>query len=204
MASLMPCMRNSGEKMKIKVSSESLDALTYDSLAFGFFSDERPPRGYCGLVDWRLNGLVSHLIVEGRVTGAFMEKVLISSDRRIPSPKILLMGLGESTQLTYEKLYTAGCTILQTLSGAECTDFAFDIPGSDRCPLEVPKMAVAMVSGVFESGTLRRGRAASDMAVLSGAEFFDEIVLGMHEFKVGIRGRVAVDILAAPAPVETV
>jgi leucyl aminopeptidase len=186
--------------MKIKVSSEPLDTLTYDSLAFGFFSDERPPRGYCGLADWRLNGLVSNLIAGGRVSGAFMEKVLISSDQRIPSPKILLMGLGESAQLTYEKLYTAGCTILQTLSEVECANFAFDIPGSGRCPLEVPKMAVAMVSGIFETGTLKQGDAVSDMVVLSDRDYFDEVVLGMHEFKVSVRGKIAVDILAEAAP----
>ncbi len=204
MAFLMPCIRNSGEKMKIKVSSESLDTLTYDNLAFGFFSDERPPRGYCGFADWRLNGLVSTLIVEGRVTGAFMEKVLISSDYRIPSSKIFLVGLGESAQLTYEKLYTAGCTILQTLSEAECADFAFDVPGSDRCNLEVPKMTVAMVSGMFESGKLRQGGSVSDLVVLGGRDFFDEIVLGMHEFKVSVRGRTTVDILADAAPVGDV
>lgn len=190
--------------MKIKVSSESLDTLTYDSLAFGFFSDERPPRGYCGLADWRLNGLVSELIAKGRVTGAFMEKVLISSDRRIPSPKIFLMGLGESTQLTYEKLYTAGCAILQTLNEAECTDFVFDIPGSDRCNLEVPKMAVAMVSGIFESGTLNPESVISDVVVLGGGDFFDEIVLGMHEFKVSVRGKTTVDIVADAAPMKDV
>ncbi|MDD5723759.1 MAG: M17 family peptidase N-terminal domain-containing protein [Syntrophales bacterium] len=188
--------------MKIKVSSESLDTLTHDSLAFGFFSDERPPRGYCGLADWRLNGLVSNLIADGRLTGAFMEKVLISSDQRIPSPKILLMGLGESNQLTYEKLYTVGGTILRTLSEAECTDFAFDIPGSDRCNLEAPKMAVALVSGIFESESLKQGGTVPDMVVLSGRDFFDEVVLGMHELKVSVRDKIEVDILAETAPVR--
>jgi len=182
--------------MKITVSSESPDTLTHDSLAFGFFSDERPPRGYCGLADWRLNGLISHLIAGGRITGAFMEKILISSDHRIPSPKILLVGLGESAQLTYDKLYTAGCTILETLSEIECADFAFDVPGSGRCDLEIPKMAFAMVSGIFESEVVKLGDRASDLVVLSHSNFFDEVVLGMHEFKVSARGRVTVDIVA--------
>ena len=183
--------------MQIKVSSEPLDILTYDSLAFGFFSDERPPRGYCGLADWRLNGLVSKLIVEGRITGAFMEKVLICSDHRILSSKILLMGLGESTQLTYEKLYTAGHTISQTLDEIECANFAFDIPGTGRCNLEVPKMAVTVVSGVFDSGNLKQenGNVLSDMVVLSNRDFFDEIVLGMHEFKISVKDRIAIDIV---------
>jgi len=183
--------------MQIKVSSEPLEILPYDSLAFGFFSDERPPRGYCGLADWRLNGLVSGLIAAGRITGAFMEKVLICSDHRTLSSKILLVGLGESTQLTYEKLYTAGHTISQTLDEIECVDFAFDIPGSGRCSLEVPKMAVTVVSGIFDAGNLKQGdgNVASDMVVLSNGDFFDEIVLGMHEFKISVKDRIAIDIV---------
>ncbi|MCD6486447.1 MAG: hypothetical protein J7K35_03865 [Syntrophobacterales bacterium] len=187
--------------MQIKVSSEPLEMLAYDSLAFGVFSDERPPRGYCGLADWRLNGMVSKLIAEGRITGAFMEKVLICSDHRIPSPKILLVGLGESTQLTYEKLYTAGYTISQTLGGMECVDFAFDIPGSGRCNLEVPKMAVTMVSGIFDAGNMKQGdgKLASDMIVLSDRNFFDEIILGMHEFKISVKNKIAIDIVSQQA-----
>ncbi len=189
-------MYNSGEKMKIKVSSGSIDMLAYDGLAFGFFSDERPPRGYCGLVDWRLNGLISNLIAAEKLTGAFMEKVLISTNYRIPSPKILLVGLGESTQLTYEKLYTVGYSTRQTLMGMECVDFAFDIPVSDRSDLAVPRMTVAMVSGVVESGGMGQGDDVSDLVVLGSRVFFDEIVLGMHEFKVSVKGSISVDIMA--------
>jgi len=90
------------------------------------------------------------------------------------------------------------------LSEIECTDFAYDIPGSGRCELEVPKMAVAMVSGIFESGVVKRGDAVSDMVVLSNSTFFDEVVLGMHEFKVSARGRVTVDIVADAEPGGTV
>jgi len=188
-------MRNSGEKMKIKVSSESLDALACDGLALGFFSDERPPKGYCGFADWRLNGLISKLIVKSKITGAFMEKTLIFSNYRIPSSKIFLMGLGKSTQLTYEKLYTAGSTISQTLSEIECTDLVFDVPCSNRCNLEISRMTVAMVSGAFDFCDREQKDVTSDMIVLSDGNFFDEVVLGMHEFKVSVKDRIAVDII---------
>lgn len=191
----MPCIRNSGQKMKINVSSESLDVMAYDGLVLGLFSDERPPRGYCGCADWRLNGLISKLIVEGSITGAFMEKTLIFPNYRIPSSKIFLMGLGESTQLTYEKLYTAGSAISQTLSETECTDIVFDIPGSGRSNLEIPRMAVAMVSGVFDFSDRKQGDVASDMVVLSDRNYSDEVVLGMHEFKVSVKNRIAVDVI---------
>ncbi|MBW2598653.1 MAG: hypothetical protein JRC60_00805 [Deltaproteobacteria bacterium] len=188
--------------MKIKVLSESLDGLAYDGLALGFFSDERPPRGYCGLADWRLNGLISKLIVEGRITGAFMEKTLVFSNHRTPSSKIFLMGLGESTQLTYEKLYAAGSTISQTLNEIECADLVFDIPCSCRCNLEVPRMTVAMISGVFDFCDREQKDITSDMIVLSDKNFFDEVVLGMHEFKVSVKDRVAVDIIDQAASVR--
>ncbi len=181
--------------MKIKVLSESLDALSYDGLALGVFSDEKPPRGYCGLADWRLNGLISKLIVEGRITGAFMEKTLIFSNHRMPSSKIFLIGLGESTQLTYEKLYTAGSTISQTLSEIECADLVFDIPCSGRCNLEMSRMTVAMISGVFDFCDREQKDRISDMIVMSDSNFLDEVVLGMHEFKVSVKDRIAVDII---------
>ncbi len=202
MVSWMPCILNSGEKMKISVSAEPFDALSFDSLALGLFSDERPPRGYAGLADWRMNGLVSDLIVEGKITGAFLEKVFISSDRRGLPSKILFIGLGESTQLTYEKLYTVGCTILQTLREAECCGYAFDVPGSDRCRLEVSKIALAMVSGVFESRSVELDDIESDISLLAGKDAFDEVVLGMHEFKISVRSKATVDVIVGDHPTE--
>ncbi|HOO90423.1 MAG TPA: M17 family peptidase N-terminal domain-containing protein [Syntrophales bacterium] len=185
--------------MKINVSSESLDVAAYDGLVLGFFSDERPPRGYCGFADWRLNGLISKLIVEGKITGAFMEKTLIFPNHRIPSSKLFLVGLGDSNYLTYEKLYTAGSTISRTLSDAECTDVAFDIPGSSRCKLDVSKMAVAIVSGLFDCGDRKQGHQISEVVVLSDKRYCDEVVLGMHEFKVSMKNRIAVDVINTTA-----
>ena len=80
--------------MKIKISTASPDALNRDTLILGFFSDERPPRGYCGLVDWRLNGMISTEIARGRVSGDFMEKLLYAFPKRIRISRILLFGLG--------------------------------------------------------------------------------------------------------------
>ena len=63
--------------MKITISTASPDALARETLILGFFSDERPPKGYCGLVDWRLNGMISAEIAAGRISGGFLEKVAL-------------------------------------------------------------------------------------------------------------------------------
>ena len=96
--------------MRIKITTESLDTLGREGLALGFFLDDRPPKGHCGFVDWRLNGMISREIASGHISAAFMEKIMIASSPRIPASKILLMGMGLLDELTDDKLYhPSGC-----------------------------------------------------------------------------------------------
>jgi len=100
--------------MQIKVTTESLDRLPHECLVLGFFSDERPPKGNGGFVDWRLNGLVSRLIADGKISGAFSERVLLESQQRLPLQKIVLFGLGKRRELSYETLRDAGARMTET------------------------------------------------------------------------------------------
>src|SRR5262249_6798166 len=54
-----------------------LDEVGSEVLAFGVFSDERPPHGTAGLVDWRLSGQVSRLMRQAFVTGKRSEVVML-------------------------------------------------------------------------------------------------------------------------------
>ncbi|MEA3470379.1 MAG: M17 family peptidase N-terminal domain-containing protein [Thermodesulfobacteriota bacterium] len=181
--------------MKITLSSEPIDDLIHENIVLGLFSDERPPRGYCGHADWRLNGLISKLIAKGKITGSSMERVLIHTNYRIPSPKILLFGLGESTHLDYEKLYHTGYEVSQTLSEMRCDDFALDIPGAGRCSLKVSKMARSLISGLWDYFSDHPEKWSILSPCILGEEgFIDEITLGIHEFKVDGKKGAAVEI----------
>jgi len=90
--------------MKITISTASPDALARETLILGFFSDERPPKGYCGLVDWRLNGVISTEIAAGRIAGTYLEKVACAFSGRIPASRLLLIGMGALAELTYDRL----------------------------------------------------------------------------------------------------
>ena len=68
--------------MKITISTASPDTLVRETLILGFFSDERPPKGYCGLVDWRLNGMISAEMARGRISGVFLEKIACAFPKR--------------------------------------------------------------------------------------------------------------------------
>ena len=180
--------------MKITLSSEPIDDLIHEYIVFGLFSDERPPRGYCGHADWRLNGLISKLIAKGTITGSSMERVLIQTNDRIPSANILLFGLGESTHLDYEKLYRAGYEVSQTVSDMGCDDFALDIPGAGRCALEVSKMTKSFLSGLWDYATDTPSKGGNLSPCILGAEgFIDEITLGKHQFKVDGKKGAAVE-----------
>jgi hypothetical protein len=136
--------------MKIKTSTASPDTLNRDTLILGFFSDERPPRGYCGLVDWRLNGMISAEIARGRISGDFLEKLLYAFPKRIRVSRLLLLGLGEISELTYDRLYNAGYEMALTVSGIQANDLAIPIPAAGRGPLKLPEMTEALITGLFD------------------------------------------------------
>ena len=48
---------------------ENLDALRSEAILTPFFSDERPLAGVLGLIDWRMCGFVSRMVVRGHVRG---------------------------------------------------------------------------------------------------------------------------------------
>jgi len=180
------------------VTTESLDRLQHECLVLGFFSDERPPRGNGGFVDWRLNGLVSRLIAEGRIRGDFSERVLIGPQRRIPPQKIVLFGLGRRRDLSYETLRDAGARMAETAVRMHCYDFAVEVPAADRSLLEVAEMTAHFTTGMFEflSGD-RATLAAAAPCLLSDESFFQKTLLGIHKLRQSVKDRAQIDIRIA-------
>ncbi len=169
--------------MKITISTASPDSLARETLVLGFFSDERPPKGYCGLVDWRLNGMISAEIAAGRISGSFLEKVACAFPGRIRVSRLLLIGMGALTDLTYDGLYNAGFEIARTASGIGATDLALPMPAAGRGPLKLPEMTEAFLTGIFDGCAQDAGRrsalgleipvkADQTFAVLQGLELF--------------------------------
>ncbi len=136
--------------MKIKISQTPPEALNHDTLILGFFSDERPPKGYCGLVDWRLNGLISTEIAQGRISGDFPEKLLYAFPRRIRISRLLLFGLGSLSALSHDRIYNTGYEMAQTVSGLRANDLVLPVPAAGRGSLKLSGMVEAMLTGLFD------------------------------------------------------
>ena len=170
--------------MKIKISTASPDALNRDTLILGFFSDERPPRGYCGLVDWRLNGMISTAIARGRISGEFLEKLLYAFPERIRISRLLLLGLGPISELTYDRLYNAGYEIARTVSGIQANDLALPIPAAGRGPLKLQGMAEALITGLFDGFSCKPDELPSlRLEIPAKADHTNEIRSGLDLFQ---------------------
>ncbi len=181
--------------MAIRIETVALDDLNHETLALGFFSDERPPRGYTGFVDWRLNGMISRRIAEGRLAGSCLEKVLIASNRRIPPSNVLLIGLGPLADLTYDTVYTAGYTFSETTASMKWNDIAFEIPAAGRCSLELPVMTEAVLTGFFDALSKEIGRLeVLSPSLLVREEFMDPVLAGVERFKKNFKDMIPVEV----------
>jgi len=180
--------------MGIRIRTANLDDLEQEGLALGFFCDERPPRGFCGFVDWRLNGIISNQLAEGRLAGSHLEKVLIASNRRIPTEKILMIGLGEIARMTYDTVYEAGYAFAETIAGLRWVDFSFEIPAAGRCALQLSTMSEAVLTGFFDAFSKDVAQLESISPVLIIREdFIEPVRAGVERFKMNIKNVIPVE-----------
>ena len=71
-----------------------IDELESEALLLPFFEDVRTLRRAVGLIDWRLCGQLSRMILRGRATGRLGQTVLIPARPRLPFDKLFLFGMG--------------------------------------------------------------------------------------------------------------
>lgn len=106
-----------------------LDALKCEAIALPFFEDERPLRGALGLVDWRLAGLVSRVLVRGHACGEDGDKVLLPTKRRLPFEKLFLFGAGPKAELDEARFEAVTERMLETLDAARVRSSVIALPG---------------------------------------------------------------------------
>lgn len=181
--------------MQLHLSTESPDQPKHKCLALGIFSDEKPPRGICGLIDWRLNGMISREIKQKRILGEFEEKIIIPFLPRIGSEILLLFGLGKVSDMNYDKIYNAAYLITQTIDKMALDSCAFDLYGQGRLNLVTANIAEAVTTGIFDF-------LSSDVEKLSNMKAClvtfpsntQDVSLGLKQFKTNVNDRGSVDI----------
>ena len=81
--------------MRIEFSNQDLTSLHVDLIVLGHFQDDKKPQGKLAELDQILNGAFSDLIQQGDITGKAKETLILHTFGKIPSPRVLVIGLGK-------------------------------------------------------------------------------------------------------------
>lgn len=106
-----------------------LDLLGTEIIVSTIASDERPPHGVTGLLDFRLAGRISRLIQAGFATGKVGDVLLIPGKPKLPFDKILLFGIGKRSEFNDPVFRTVLNKILRTLEGLRARTAVVELPG---------------------------------------------------------------------------
>ena len=183
--------------MQVILSTESQDLPRHKCLALSIFSDEKPPRGICGFIDWRLNGFISTEMKQGRIGGEFLEKIVIPFPRRVGAEILFLFGMGPLAELNYERIYKSAYHIAEAIDGMKITDFAFDLPGENRSNLALAGITESMITGFFDYLSQNLEKLTNMTAcIVTSAANVKEVSTGIQYFKSNVKDMGSVDVSA--------
>jgi hypothetical protein len=110
-------------------SLRRLDLFGTEVLVAALASDERPPHGLAGMVDWRLAGRLSRLIESGFATGKTGEVLLVPGKPKLPFDKIVLFGIGSVAEFDETVFRNIVEKMLMTLEGLRSRTAVVELPG---------------------------------------------------------------------------
>jgi hypothetical protein len=102
-----------------------------DAVCVPVWSDVRPLRGAAGLLDWRMCGRLSALLLAGKVTGAEGEQTLFPSAHRLPWRLVLALGAGPRREFSAERLQANVRRTLKAARGLGARRLALALPARD-------------------------------------------------------------------------
>lgn len=167
--------------MNLSVSTEAADKLETDVVVLLFFSDERPLKGASGLIDWRLNGGISRLIETRRITGDKGETTLIAPQGRIRGEKIMLIGLGSSSQIKPLDIERTAIMILEKLIKIGARKVTIAAPPKRFSTMDSEKAIASLVKGMMYSGNAARHIQATLLVEDRDVETVNQIVRAAAE-----------------------
>jgi hypothetical protein len=160
----------------VKVILQDIKKLATDALIVGFYEDVRPLKGVAGELDWLLCGALSSLVLARKVRGSLGDVALVTSQGKLPSQKIFLVGLGPRAGSTLTSLRSAARTAAESAVGAGVMSAAIDcFPSSDT-----PQAGgvAALRQGLNEGAG---GRSLDVLLLASDAVVYESIARDLNE-----------------------
>ena len=99
--------------LHVGVTTSPFERVVADVAIAGFFQSERPLRGAAGRADWRLCGLVSDLLADGRLREKTGAAVLVPGAGRLAADRVMLVGLGRRPRLDAARVHEASAAAIR-------------------------------------------------------------------------------------------
>ena len=107
------------------------DRLPGEILAVPLFQDQRTVDGPAAVVDWRLDGLLSRMIVAGELTGKVGEQLAVQANGKMAAPWILVGGSGRWQTLDRDEYMKMTGRLLKMAAKAGAAELALCLPPAD-------------------------------------------------------------------------
>jgi cytosol aminopeptidase family protein len=120
-----------------------LDSAGAEVCVASLWSDERPARGFAGLLDWRLGGRLAALMQSGFMVGRRGEVLLVPGKPQVPFEKVVMVGLGARGAFGEDGFREAIVRISTTLEGLRVRRAVVELPGR-ACGAIEPEPAIAL------------------------------------------------------------
>ena len=139
--------------LRLEVLSTPIEQADAELLLAGFFASDRPLRGGAGRADWRLCGLISQLLLEGRIQGEEGEAALLPAAPVLSSPRLLLVGCGHSQEFDRTALRRVAALGLARAAALAVGSVAVSLPlGGAVGSLSLDSSTLAVVEGAIDVG----------------------------------------------------
>ncbi len=135
--------------MEIKVEAGDITRHPAKAIIVNLFEGVTSPGGATGAADKALDGGISQLIAEGEIKGKTGETVVIHSLGKIPSPRVLVAGLGKPEKFDLNTIRNLMGTALRRARATGATSVATIVHGAGIAGLDPEACAQAIAEGAL-------------------------------------------------------
>jgi len=133
--------------VKINVQSGDIAKSDAKAIIVNLFQGVKKPGGATGAVDKALGGGISALIAEGEIKGKRGEVSLVHSLGKLPSPRVLVAGLGNQDDFSLDVIRDLIGTALRRARAAKASTVATILHGAGIAGLDPEACAQAIAEG---------------------------------------------------------
>jgi leucyl aminopeptidase len=134
--------------VEIRVESGDIAANPSKAIVVNLFQGVKAPGGATSAVDRALDGAISRLIEDGEIQGKQGQLTLIHTLGRLPSPRVLVVGLGKAEEFTLDRVRDLAASSARYLRRLRVDSFATITHGAGIGRLEAEACAQAITEGI--------------------------------------------------------